>query len=90
LSIVPPCCGCGWHSTATPRGGSARRPGVVVDRALGVPAGRRWTRRARWRRSSADVGRQQQALDDAAVLQVRLDDLVDVAWSTKVYQVSSG
>ena len=28
---------------------------------------------------SADVGRQQQALDDLAALQVRVDDLVDVA-----------
>ena len=31
------------------------------------------------RGSAADVGRQQQALDDLAVLQVRVDDLVDVA-----------
>ena len=30
LSIVPPCCGCGWHSTATPRDVAGRR----IDRHI--------------------------------------------------------
>jgi hypothetical protein len=45
----------------------------------------RWVCRFTGRR-----GRQQQALHDLAVLQVRFDDLVDVGRSTKVYQVASG
>ena len=75
LSIVPPCCGCGWQMTATPRcapsGPSiahSMRAGRAGDAARAACAGS----------SAPDVRRQQQPLDDLAVLQVRIDDLVDV------------
>ena len=66
-----------------PRRRAARRPGGR-SRTRSRPAGpatcSRTVRRvsSASRRSAADVGRQQQALDDLAVLQVRVDDLVDV------------
>jgi len=52
LSIVPPCCGCGWHSTARPRG--APSGGSSMAHAM-APAGPAMAL-CRVRDSSADVG----------------------------------
>src|SRR6185369_1006796 len=81
LSIVPPCCGCGWHTTMTPTGSPAGR-----SRAHSMaPAEPSTIRRSVWEfigwaqaGSAAHVRRQQEPLDDATVLEVRVDDLVDV------------
>ena len=81
LSIVPPCCGCGWHNTATPRGA---HPAGRVDRRLDA---------ARWAGDASGVavlrvhaqpqrptsGGSSRRSTTSPVLQVRLDDLVDVA-----------
>src|SRR5207245_7462078 len=81
-AIVPPCCGCGWQTTAVPRGGS---PGASMAHSS-APAGPAIV----WRtvcafmsggmakRLAADVRRELQALHRLALLQVRIDDLVDV------------
>ena len=79
LSSVPPNCGCGWQTTATPRGAVSGRSMAHSMRPAGPAMSSRTVRGFMASRGSvADVGRQQQALDDLALLQVRVDDLVDV------------
>src|SRR5881397_3113618 len=76
LSIVPPCCGCGWQITAVP---TLAELGASMAHSSG-PAGPASICRTvcAFTPSAPDARRQQQSLDHLAVLQVRIDDLVDV------------
>ena len=74
LSIVPPCCGCGWQITATPRSAPA---GASTAHSI-APAGPGTSWRTVWRVHRPTFGGSSRRSTTWPLLQVRVDDLVDV------------